>query len=61
MFHLKNDGVYVEYSTININFDRCDKNLNPNCKSENEIDKFFSDFTIQLWSYNDFMDFDMYD
>ena len=38
MFHLKNDGVYVKYSTININFDRCDRKLRSDCKSEHEID-----------------------
>ena len=46
MFHLKNDGVYVKYSTININFDRCDLSINPNCASEKEIDIFLADFTI---------------
>ena len=40
MFHLKQDGVYVHYSTININFDRCDLSLNPNCAAEKEIDKY---------------------
>ena len=60
MFHLKNDGVYVKYSTININFDRCDLSINTNCAPEIEIDKFLADFSIQLWSYNNYMDFNMY-
>ena len=34
MFILKNDGFYVEYSTLNINFDRCDPKINPNCEPE---------------------------
>ena len=55
MFHLKNDGVYVKYSTININFDRCDLSINPNCAPEIEIDKFLADFSIQLWSYLHFI------
>jgi hypothetical protein len=46
MFHLKNDEVYVKYSTININFDRCDKTINKKCKSEKEIDNFLDEFTI---------------
>jgi hypothetical protein len=46
MFNLKNDGVYVKYSTININFDWCDRILNKNCKSEKEIDDFLAEFTI---------------
>ena len=46
MFHLKNDGYYVQYSTININFDWCDLKLNPNCASDQEIDKFLADFVI---------------
>ena len=46
MFHLKNDGVYVQYSTININFDRCDKMINKNCAPENEIDQFVADFVV---------------
>jgi hypothetical protein len=46
MFHLKNDGVYVKYSTININFDRCDLSINSNCAPEKEIDKFLADFAI---------------
>ena len=42
----ENDGVYVKYSTININFDRCDLSINPNCAPEKEIDKFLADFSI---------------
>ena len=57
MFNLYNDGIYVKYSTLNLNFDLCNSSKYDFCKSDLEINKFLSDFIIQVWTYNEFIDF----
>ncbi len=57
MFSMYNDGLYMRFSTVNINFDAC---IGDHCASGSQIEKFISDFSIQLWSKHEFIDFHKY-
>ena len=60
MFDYYNDGLYVVYSTINLNFDLCNSSKYDFCKSDEEIKQFMSDFNVQIWTYNEYIDFKKY-
>ena len=45
---------------ININIDKCDIMINPNCKPKAEIEKFFHSFTLQVWTYNEHINYRKY-
>ena len=60
MFNYYNDGLYEVYSTINLNFDLCNSSKYDYCASDKEIKKFMSDFNVQIWTYNEYIDFSKY-
>ncbi len=59
MFEYFNDGLSNIFSQININFDRCNSSLYDFCETDS-IEDFLSDFVIQIYSYNEQIDFKKY-